>query len=127
MPPFLIALFAHPAARTVALLVSSNLFMTTAWYWHLRAKSLPLVLIIGISWMLALPEYCLAVPANRIGHVNFGGPFSATQLKILQEGIALAVFLGFTCVVLGEWPRWRDLAGLALIIAGLAIGLSGRS
>jgi uncharacterized protein (DUF486 family) len=127
MPPFLIALFAHPAARTVALLVTSNLFMTTAWYWHLKAKSLPLILIIGISWCLALPEYCLAVPANRIGHVNFGGPFSATQLKILQEGIALAVFLGFTCVVLGEWPRWRDLAGLALIIAGLAIGLSGRS
>jgi uncharacterized protein (DUF486 family) len=126
MPPFLAALFAHPATRTVALLITSNLFMTTAWYWHLKAKALPLALIIGISWVLALPEYCLAVPANRIGHVNFGGPFSATQLKILQEGIALVVFLGFTCVVLGEWPRWRDIAGLALIIAGLGIGLSGR-
>jgi uncharacterized protein (DUF486 family) len=127
MPPFLAALFAHPAARTIALLLTSNVFMTTAWYWHLRAKTLPLALIIAVSWLLALPEYCLAVPANRIGHVNFGGTFTTPQLKILQEGIALAVFLVFSCAVLGEWPRWRDLVAMALILAGLVVGLSGRA
>ncbi len=68
--------------RTVLLLLASNIFMTAAWYWHLRkgegsGPALPLIGIIAISWLLALPEYCLAVPANRLGHVSLGGPFTA--------------------------------------------------
>ncbi len=112
---------------TAAMLVLSNLFMTTAWYWHLRSGQRPMFVFIAISWMLALPEYCLAVPANRIGHVSNGGPFSAPQLKMLQEAIALMVFLGFTIFVLKEQPRWTDLAGIALILGGLALSLFGRA
>ena len=115
-----------PAMPTVLLLLGSNLFMTTAWYWHLLAKGMPVWQFVLISWLIALPEYCLAVPANRMGHVAFGGPFSAPQLKILQEGIALVVFLGFSLAVLKEVPRWSDLAGMALIMAGLAVALLGR-
>jgi uncharacterized protein len=110
---------------TILLLVISNLFMTTAWYWHLRTKSgvLPLLAIILISWLLALPEYALAVPANRLGAASLGGAFSAWQLKILKEGIALAVFIVFVLLYLHELPRWQDLVGLALIFAGLALAL----
>ncbi len=111
---------------TAALLVVSNLFMTTAWYWHLRSGQRPMAVFIVLSWLLALPEYCLAVPANRIGHVSNGGPFTAPQLKMLQEAIALSVFMGFTIFVLREPPRWTDLAGMALILAGLALSLFGR-
>jgi uncharacterized protein len=113
--------------NTVLLLVASNVFMTTAWYWHLKAKALPLGIgIVLISWLIALPEYCLAVPANRLGHVDFGGRYSASQLKVMQEGIALLVFLAFTVAVLKETPRWTDLAGMLLIVAGLAVALLGR-
>ena len=112
---------------TALMLLVSNLFMTTAWYWHLRSGQRPIAVFIGLSWMLALPEYCLAVPANRIGHISHGGPFSAPQLKMLQEAIALTVFLGFTTVVLKEPPRWTDLAGMVLILAGLAVSLFGRA
>lgn len=115
--------------RTVALLILSNCFMTTAWYWHLRgdARARPLIVFILFSWLLALPEYALAVPANRLGHVLHGGSFTAPQLKILQEGIALGVFLIFTLVVLREIPTWRDHLGMALILLGLAVSLSGRT
>ncbi|MBA2482312.1 MAG: DMT family protein [Planctomycetes bacterium] len=113
--------------NTVLLLVASNLFMTTAWYWHLKSHSLPLLGIIAISWLIALPEYCLAVPANRLGHIAFGGTYTAPQLKILQEGIALLVFLGFTLAVLKEVPRWTDIAGMGLIVAGLAVSLGARA
>lgn len=115
--------------RTVVLLVLSNVFMTTAWYWHLRGdvRARPLVVFILLSWLLALPEYALAVPANRLGHVLQGGAFTAPQLKVLQEGIALAVFLVFTLVVLKEVPTWRDLLGMFLIVLGLAVALSGRT
>ncbi|MBA3710648.1 MAG: DMT family protein [Planctomycetes bacterium] len=112
--------------KTVLMLVASNVFMTTAWYWHLKSKALPLAAIIAISWLIALPEYCLAIPANRIGHVNFGGGFTAPQLKVLQEGLALLMFIPFTLLVLKEVPRWTDAAGMLLILAGLAIALSGR-
>ncbi|GDY12638.1 membrane protein [Planctomycetota bacterium] len=113
----------------ILLLLASNAFMTLAWYWHLRAGSQhawPLAAIIAVSWLIALPEYCLAVPANRMGHAGLGGPFSAAQLKILQEGISLAVFVVFSVYLLGETPRWQDVAGMALILAGLAVALSGR-
>lgn len=115
--------------RTVLLLVLSNCFMTTAWYWHLRhgTSVRPLVIFILMSWLIALPEYALAVPANRLGHVALGGPFTAAQLKVLQEGIALTIFLAFSLWVLGEAPTWRDVAGMALILAGLAVALSGHA
>ncbi len=119
MPP------AHAGLAALALLLCSNLFMTVAWYWHLAVKSLPLWGFILISWLIALPEYCLAVPANRLGHQAHGGPFSAPQLKVLQEGVALLVFLAFTILWLKEPPRWTDLAGMGLILAGLAVALFG--
>lgn len=112
--------------KTALLLLASNLFMTTAWYWHLKARGHAIWVFILLSWLIALPEYSLAVPANRIGHVSNGGPFTAPQLKILQEGIALLVFVVFSIVVLKETPRWTDLAGMALIVAGLAVALLGR-
>jgi len=113
--------------KTALLLLASNLFMTTAWYWHLKVHGQALWVFIAASWLIALPEYCLAVPANRIGHIANGGPFTAPQLKMLQEGIALLVFLGFSIVVLEEAPRWTDLAGMVLILAGLAVALAGRA
>jgi uncharacterized protein len=112
---------------TIFLLLVSNVFMTVAWYWHLVSKDFPLWQIIVISWLIALPEYCLAIPANRLGHISLGGPFTAPQLKILQEGIALMVFLAFSIAVLKEMPRWTDFAGMGLILAGLAVALLGRS
>jgi uncharacterized protein len=112
---------------TVLLLLASNVFMTVAWYWHLVSKDFPLWQIILISWLIALPEYCLAIPANRIGHVSLGGHFTAPQLKILQEGIALMVFLAFSIAVLKEMPRWTDFAGMGLIMAGLAVALLGKA
>jgi hypothetical protein len=115
--------------HTVLLLIGSNLFMTIAWYWHIKAKtgSTPLILFILVSWAIALPEYCLAVPANRLGSANFGGPFTTPQLKILQEGIALTMFLGFSVTYLKELPRWQDYAGIALILAGLSVALWPRA
>ena len=111
--------------KTVLLLVCSNLFMTTAWYWHLKTKDgvLPLVGIILISWLIALPEYALAVQANRLGAVGLGGPFTEPQLKILQEGIALLVFIAFSLAYLKASLRWQDLAGMGMIMGGLAIAL----
>jgi uncharacterized protein (DUF486 family) len=116
-----------PAMTTVVLLLFSNLFMTVAWYWHLKATGWPLIGFIAVSWLIALPEYCLAVPANRMGHISQGGPFTAPQLKVLQEGIALLVFLLFSLVWLKETPRWTDLVGMGLIFAGLAVALFGGS
>ena len=112
---------------TVLLLLASNVFMTVAWYWHLVSKSFPLWQIILISWFIALPEYCLAVTANRLGHIEHGGRFTAPQLKILTEGIALTVFVVFSITYLKETPRWNDFVALALIIAGLAVALLGKT
>ena len=111
---------------TVLLLLASNVFMTVAWYWHLSSHRFSLLIIILMSWLIALPEYCLAVPANRIGHISNGGPFTAPQLKILQEGIALTVFLAFSILYLKEMPRWTDFPGMGLIMAGLAVALLGK-
>ncbi|WP_134726369.1 DMT family protein [Paracoccus luteus] len=99
---------------TVGLLVLSNLFMTLAWYGHLRFKAAPLVLVIAVSWLIALPEYALQVPANRAGH----GHFSAAQLKTIQEVISLTVFAGFSWLYLGEKLGWQHGVGFALICAG---------
>lgn len=113
---------------TILLLVLSNLFMTTAWYWHLRggpqvAEARPVVMVIVVSWGLALFEYCLAVPANRIG---FAAGWSAGQLKVAQEAIALIVFGLFMVFVLGEPLGWRHLGAFACIMGAVAFLFTGR-
>lgn len=114
------------ALSSVALLFASNVFMTTAWYLHLTKKGQwPIFLAIGLSWLIALPEYCLQVPANRLGHTAFGGPFSAPQLKVLQEAITLVVFLGFTMTVLKERPRTNDMVAFGLILLAVVVSVSG--
>ncbi len=110
-------------AVPILLLCASNLFMTIAWYGHLKYKHAALWLVILVSWGIALPEYALQVPANRMGH----GVYTAPQLKIIQEAISVAVFLGFTLWYLKETPRWTDIGAFLLIFAGLALALFGRS
>ena len=104
---------------TILLLLLSNVFMTVAWYGHLRGdfkeKALPLVIL--ASWGIAFFEYCLMVPANRIGH-NSG--FSAAQLKTIQEVITLLVFVAFATLYLKEPLRWNVLVGFAFIGVGAA-------
>lgn len=114
--------------QTLILLILSNIFMTTAWYWHLQggvstATARPLMLVIAISWGLALIEYCFAVPANRIGFAN---GWSAGQLKIAQEAIALIVFGIFMVVVLGEAVSWRHFAAFACIMAAVGFLFIGK-
>ena len=99
---------------TVALLLASNIFMTFAWYGHLRFKAAPLAAVILISWGIAFFEYVLQVPANRIGH----GHFSAAQLKTIQEVITLSVFAVFSVVYLREPLSWNHLLGFAFIALG---------
>ncbi len=101
--------------RTVILLFISNLFMTTAWYWHLKVREEALWKVILISWFIALFEYCLAVPANRIGSYQF----TAFQLKIMQEVISLLVFVAFAIFYLKEQLRWNYVVGFALIVAAV--------
>ena len=100
-------------ALTVGLLLASNIFMTFAWYGHLKFKAAPILLVIMVSWGIAFFEYCLQVPANRIGH----GVFSAAQLKTIQEIITLVVFAGFSVWYLGEPLRWNHIVGFCLIVA----------
>lgn len=108
---------------TVGLLLASNGFMTFAWYYHLQKKeSWPLVTAVVISWLIALPEYILQVPANRIG----SGAFTLSQLKILQEGLTLAVFTVFAFLVAKQAPTWRDGLAMLLILAAVAVSFSGR-
>lgn len=88
---------------TVLLLIASNIFMTFAWYGHLKYKEKPLGLMILVSWLIAFFEYCLQVPANRMGY----GTFTGFQLKIIQEIITLCVFVAFAYLYLGEAFRWN--------------------
>lgn len=111
---------------TVLLLVASNAFMTTAWYYHLKQKGWSLGVAILVSWLIALPEYALQVPANRIGHVAHGGTFTAPQLKIVQEAITLVVFGVFSIVVLKEKPRGNDLVAFGLIVAAVVVAMTGK-
>ncbi|MCO6492286.1 MAG: DMT family protein [Phaeodactylibacter sp.] len=108
---------------TIALLVLSNIFMTFAWYGHLRFKeikwldSLGLFGVIVISWLIAFFEYCLQVPANRIGYKSYGGPFALVELKVLQEVITLSVFLVFSLLFFkAESFRWNHFAGFACLV-----------
>ena len=96
----------------ILLLLGSNVFMTFAWYGHLKYKSSPLVLAIVVSWGIALFEYALQVPANRIG----SSVYSAPQLKGMQEVITLLVFAAFSVWYLGQPLRWNHWAGFALIV-----------
>lgn len=98
----------------ILLLIGSNVFMTIAWYGHLKFKSAPLLLVILASWSIALVEYCLAVPANRWG----SAVYSAAQLKAMQEVITLTVFVGFSIVYLGQKITVNHLIGFGLIAAG---------
>lgn len=98
--------------RTVALLFASNIFMTFAWYGHLRFKEVSLWKVVLISWGIAFLEYCLAVPANRIGSLNY----STAQLKIMQEVITLVVFAGFSVFYLKEGLKWNYLVGFGFMI-----------
>lgn len=97
---------------TIGLLIVSNVFMTFAWYGHLRFKAMPLLLAVLISWGIAFFEYLLQVPANRIGY----GTFNAAELKAIQEIISLSVFAIFSAYYLDESIRWNHLVGFALIV-----------
>ncbi len=109
---------------TILLLLASNIFMTLAWYGHLKMtefswfKTLPLIGVIAFSWGIAFFEYCLQVPANRIGFEGNGGPFNLMQLKILQEVITLTVFVLFSVLAFHMQLRWNHLlSGIFMILA----------
>jgi len=108
---------------TIGLLLLSNIFMTLAWYGHLKFKELKwfenagLISIVLISWGLAFFEYCFQVPANKIGYEGNGGPFSLLQLKVLQEVITLVVFVIFSMLFFkNESLRWNHLVGFILLV-----------
>lgn len=103
--------------RTVVLLILSNVFMTAAWYGHLRYKDQALWKMILISWGIAFFEYCLQVPANRIGY----GMFNAAQLKVIQEVISVSVFAVFSVLYLKEELRWNHIAAFLLIVLAVAL------
>ncbi len=103
-----------PYLTPILMLIGSNVFMTTAWYWHLRYKEVPLFSVILISWALAFMEYCLAVPANRFG----SAVYSAAQLKTIQEVVTLTIFAIFSIVYLKQGLTWNHVAGFALIASG---------
>ncbi|MCZ7658214.1 MAG: DMT family protein [Xanthobacteraceae bacterium] len=103
-----------PFVLPVVLLIASNVFMTFAWYGHLRFKEVPLIGVILASWGIAFIEYCLAVPANRYGHAVY----ATAELKTMQEVITLAVFAGFSVLYLREPLAWNHLVGFGLIAAG---------
>ncbi|MBI2608700.1 MAG: DMT family protein [Deltaproteobacteria bacterium] len=100
--------------KTIVLLSISNIFMTIAWYGHLKYKASPLWIVIFVSWMIAFFEYCFQVPANRIGH----GQFSAVQLKTIQEAITLIIFSAFSILYLKESFSWNYLIGFAFVFLG---------
>lgn len=109
---------------TIGLLVVANIFMTFAWYGHLKlqqakiiASDTPLYVIILLSWGIALAEYCFQVPANRIGYDGNGGSFSLMQLKVIQEVITLMVFTVFSVLLFkGESFHWNHLAAFVCLI-----------
>ena len=110
MPSAMLSPYVYP----ILLLIGSNAFMTTAWYWHLRYKEVALWQVILISWGLAFFEYCLAVPANRYG----SNVYSAAQLKTIQEVVTLTVFGVFSVVYLQQAITWNQVIGFALIAGG---------
>jgi len=110
---------------TILLLICSNVFMTVAWYWHLKGgMNKPLLVVILISWAIALVEYCFAVPANRLGYAH---GWSGAQLKIVQEAITLTVFGIFMILVLGEPLHWRHFAAFACLMGAVAFLFAGKA
>ncbi len=103
--------------KTVCLLFFSNIFMTLAWYGHLKFQGTSLAVAIFCSWLIALPEYALQVPANRIGFQHL----TTYQLKILQEVITLIVFMGYAWLIMKEAPTWRTLLSFCLILGAVAL------
>lgn len=115
-----------PHISTILLLICSNVFMTFAWYGHLKMKdyswfaSLPLFGVILFSWAIAFFEYCFQVPANRIGFQGNGGPFSLMQLKVIQEVITLVIFIIFSTLAFKtETFRWNHALACVLLIAAV--------
>jgi uncharacterized protein (DUF486 family) len=106
--------FISPYLLPILLLLGSNIFMTIAWYGHLRFKESPLLLAIMVSWCIALVEYCMAVPANRFG----SAVYTTAQLKTMQEVITLVVFAGFSVIYLKEALTLNHAVGFALIAGG---------
>jgi uncharacterized protein len=108
--------------RTILLLIGSNFFMTCAWYGHLKYRAAPLWIVILASWGIAFFEYCLQVPANRIGY----GEFTAGQLKIIQEIITLVVFAVFATFYLGDPISWRYGGAFLCLLGAVAFMFVGR-
>ncbi len=104
--------------RTVGLLVCSNIFMTVAWYAHLKHTNLPIWKVILMSWGIAFFEYCLMVPANRYGYLDGA---SGYQLKMVQEAITLVVFAGFAVLYLKEPLQWKHLLSFALLMGAVYV------
>ena len=112
------------AVYTILLLIVSNVFMTFAWYGHLKMKqeygwfaSLPLIGVVAFSWSIAFFEYLFQIPANRIGFIDNGGPFSLMQLKVIQEVITLIIFTIFTAVLFkGETLHWNHFAAFMCLV-----------
>jgi uncharacterized protein len=116
------AFFTSPQIAPILLLAASNIFMTFAWYGHLKFRAAPLLLAILASWAIAFVEYCLAVPANRIGRAAY----STAELKTMQEVITLIVFAGFSVLYLKEPLGWNHAAGFTLIAGGAALVFLGK-
>jgi hypothetical protein len=112
-----------PYIAPIVLLIASNIFMTFAWYGHLKFKDTSLPTVVLVSWGIAFFEYWLAVPANRLGHQVY----TAAELKTMQEVITLSVFAVFSVAYLGESLNWRHIAGFSLIVAGAALIFQGRA
>jgi uncharacterized protein len=110
-----------PHLLPILLLVGSNIFMTLAWYGHLRFKETPLVWVILAAWFIAFVEYCMAVPANRWG----SAVYTTAQLKTMQEVITLLVFAGFSVLYLQEPITWNYAIGFVLIAAGAFLVFRG--
>jgi uncharacterized protein (DUF486 family) len=108
------AVFSSAFVAPILLLIASNVFMTLAWYGHLRFKATPLITVIFVAWGIAFIEYCMAVPANRLG----SAVYTTAQLKTMQEVITLIVFAGFSVLYLKEPITWNYAIGFALIAAG---------
>jgi uncharacterized protein (DUF486 family) len=107
---------------TVLLLIASNVFMTFAWYGHLKHRHAPLWAAVVVSWLIAFGEYCLQVPANRIGY----GRFTGYQLKLIQEVITLSVFIVFAYFYLGETLRWNHAAAFISLVAAVVFTFWGK-
>jgi uncharacterized protein len=108
--------------KTVLLLICSNVFMTIAWYGHLKHRNAPLFTVIVISWLIAFAEYCFQVPANRIGY----GEFSVFQLKIIQEVITLTVFMTFAWLYFGEGVKWNHAVSFLFLVGAVTFAFWGK-